>query len=402
MVGATFQTMSLRFGRQMVSIPGPSTIPDRVLNAMHMPMPNIYAGDLVDVAFEVEERLPAMARTTEGRAFISIGNGHAGWQMAINNTLSRGDHVLVLESGRFAQAWGRMAALGGVKVETFEGSLRGPVDVEAFAARIASDRDRSINAVMVVLTDTATSVMNDIEALGKVLQDADHPALFMVDAIASLGCDVFEMDQWGVDITVAASQKGMMVPPGLAFCWAGPKALDAYATADLRTGYFDWAPRMKPNAVYELFAGTPPIQHLYGMREAMDMIDEEGGLDKVWARHAALADGVRSAVHAWSTAEGLEFNIVNPEARSNAVTTVLTGSIDSTDLRVKAEEGAGLVLGLGIGDIGEAIRIGHMGHLNPPHVLGTLGTIEATLHALEAPMGSSGVAAAARSLSRYL
>ncbi|NNE95356.1 MAG: aminotransferase class V-fold PLP-dependent enzyme [Acidimicrobiales bacterium] len=393
--------MSLRFGKPMVSIPGPSTIPDRVLNAMHRPMPNIYEGELVDIAYELHERLPAIART-EGRVFITIGNGHAGWQMAINNTLSRGDHVLVLESGRFAQAWGEMATLSGVKAEFMEGSMRGPVDIAAFADRIDADIDRSIKAVMVVLTDTATSVMNDIESLGRVLNDADHPALFMVDAIASLGCDVFEMDRWGVDVTVAASQKGLMVPPGIAFCWVSPKALDAYATADLRTGYFDWAPRMKPKAMYELFAGTPPIQHLYGLREALDMIDEEGGLDVVWARHAALADSVRAAVAAWSTDGGIAFNITDPDARSNAVTTALTGSIDPNELRARAEAGAGLTLGLGIGGMADAIRIGHMGHLNPPHILGTLGTVEAALRAMGAPLGGSGAEAAARSIGGHL
>ncbi len=386
----------------MVSIPGPSTMPDRVLSAMNRAMPNIYEGELVDLAFEMVERLPSVARTTTGKPFMIISNGHGAWQMAINNTLSRGDHVLVLESGRFAPAWGAMAAKGGVEVETLPCDLRSAVDLDAFAARVEQDRERQLKAILVVLTDTATSVMNDIEAIGKVLRDADHPALFMVDCIASLGCDVFEMDAWGVDITVAGSQKGLMVPPGLGFVWASPRALAAYESADLKDGYTDWAPRMKPNAVYELFAGTPPIQHLFGLREALDIIDEEGGLDAVWARHAALAGAIHAAIDTWSTDDGLSFNITDTAARSNAVTAVLTGSIDPVELRGRAQEGAGLVLGLGIGEIGEAFRIGHMGHLNPPHVLGTLGTIEATLQAMDAPMGGSGVAAAAAHIGRFL
>jgi alanine-glyoxylate transaminase/serine-glyoxylate transaminase/serine-pyruvate transaminase len=386
----------------MVSIPGPSTIPDRVLNAMHRPMPNIYEGELVDIVHEVLDRLPAIARTTTAHPFIAISNGHGAWQMAINNTLSRGDKVLVLESGRFAPAWGEMAAVGGVEVETLTGDFRTPVDVDAFAERLAADTDRSIKAVFVVLADTASSVRNNIASLGRALRDADHPALFMVDCIASLGCDVYEMDAWGVDVTVAGSQKGLMVPPGLGFVWAGPRALAAYDTADLKDGYFDWGPRRNPDVMYKIFAGTPPIQHLYGLTEALDMIDEEGGLEPVWARHTALADAIRAAINAWSTDGGIEFNVTDPAARSDAVTTVLTGRINGPEMRKRAEEGAGLVVGLGLGGMDQAFRIGHMGHLNPPHVLGTLGTIEATLQAMDAPIGSSGVASAARALAPHL
>ena len=393
--------MTLRFGRPMLSIPGPSTMPDRVLNAMHRPMPNIYEGELVDVAYDVRDRLPAIARTS-GHGFMTIGNGHAGWQMALNNTLSRGDHVLVLESGVFAPVWGRMAALGELNVESVENDLRSPVSVERFAERIAADTERTIKAVLVVLTDTATSVMNDIAALGQVLKDADHPALFMVDAIASLGSDVYEMDKWGVDVTVAASQKGLMVPPGLGFVWASDRAIEAHKSANMRDGYFDWTPRLNPQAVYELFAGTPPIPHLYGLQEALNMIDEEGGLDAVWKRHAALADAVRAAVSAWSTDDGIQFNIPDPAARSNAVTTVLTGSIDPDELRNRAERSAGLTLGLGIGAMSHGFRIGHMGHLNPPHVLGTLGTAEAALLAMDAPLGASGVQAATAAIAHYM
>lgn len=385
----------------MVSIPGPSTIPDRVLNAMHRPMPNIYQGELVDIAFEMLDRLPAIARTTTAHPFITVSNGHGAWQMAINNTLSRGDRVLVLETGNFAKNWGQMAATSGVIVEALEADWRSPVDLEAFSERLEADTEKGIKAILVVLTDTATSVRNDIKAIGEVLQAADHPALLMVDCIASLCCDVYEMDAWGVDVTVAGSQKGLMVPPGLGFVWAGPRALTAYETADLRTGYFDWEPRRTPDLMYKIFAGTPPIQHLYGLKEALNMMDEEGGLEKIWRRHEILAGAIHAAIAAWSSPGGLDFNIIEPAARSHAVTTVLCNDIDATELRRRAEESAGLVLGLGIANMGNAFRIGHMGHLNPPHVLGTLGTIEATLHSMGAPIGSSGVAAAAASLAPH-
>ncbi len=386
--------MSLSFGRPMVAIPGPSIVPDRVLAAMHRPMPNIYSGELPDLAYELIDELPAIART-EGRAFVSISNGHGAWQMAICNTLSRDDTVLVLESGRFATIWGEMAALSGVRIETVPGDTRRGVDPEAVTAHLVDDTERRIKAILMVQTDTSTSVRNDISAVRGAIDAADHPALLFVDCIASLGCERFEMDAWGVDIAVAGSQKGLMVPPGLSFCWANDKALAAYETADLRVGYLDWAPRLKPEAPYFLFAGTPPIGHLYGLREALDMIAEEG-LENVWHRHEVLAGAVHAAIDAWSTPDGIDFNIIDPAARSNAVTTVLTGTIDADELRQVAEDQTGLVLGLGIGGPGQPrFRIGHMGHLNPPMLLGTLGSIEAVLISMGAPMGASGVQAAA-------
>jgi len=376
----------------MVAIPGPSIVPDRVLAAMHRPMPNIYEGELPDIAYEIIDELPSIART-DGRAFMVISNGHGAWQMAICNTLSRGDTVLVLESGRFATLWGEMAALSGVDTEVLPGTDRDPVDPEAVAERLTADTGREIDAVLMVQTDTSTSVRNDVAAVRAALDAADHPALLMVDCIASLGCEPFEMDAWGVDVTVAGSQKGLMMPPGLGFVWASDKALAAYEHADLRVGYLDWAPRLDPIAPYFLFSGTPPISHLYGLREALDMIAEEG-LENVWRRHEILAAAVHAAVDAWSTPGGIDFNVIDPAARSNAVTTVLTGSIDPNELRRVAEDDAGLTLGIGVGQLtAPRFRIGHMGHLNPPMLLGTLGTIESVLVSMGADIGSSGVAA---------
>ncbi len=376
-------------------------MPDRVLAAMATAMPNIYEGELVEISDEVFERLPALARTTTAESFVIMSNGHGPWQMAVCNTMSRGDKVLALESGHFAIAWGEMAEMSGVDVEILDGSLRDPVDPEALKSRLLADTNHEIKAVLCVQTDTGTSVRNDVPALRKAIDDAGHPALFMVDCIASLGCEPFEMDAWGVDLMVSASQKGLMVPPGLGFLWASPKAMAAYESADLKVGYLDWDQRTNVNAHYELYSGTPPISHLYAMREAMNIIDEEGGLEAVWERHAILASAVRAAVETWATPGGIELNITNPAARSDAVTTVLTGSIDPDRLRDICEQEAALTLGLGIGSFdGRAFRIGHMGHLNPPMLLGALATIEAGLIALDAPMGGSGVAAAAGVIGR--
>ena len=392
--------ISLDFGMETVAIPGPSIMPQRVLNAFSRPMPDIYAGNLLEVSDRVFERLPSLAKTA-GEPFVIISNGHGAWQMAISNTLSRGDKVLVLESGRFAIVWGELAEVSGVKMEVLPGSDTQPVDPEALRARLADDPAHEIKAVLSVHTDTATSVRNDIPALRAAIDAAEHPALFMVDCIASMGCEPFEMDEWGVDVTIAAAQKGLMVPPGLAFLWANDKALAAYDSSDLHIGYMDWQARRNAEQIYQRYSGTPPVSHLFALDEALSMIDEEG-LEARWDRHRALAGAVWAAVDAWSTEGGIGFNITDPERRSTAVTTVRTGSIDAEEIRRRCSEAANVTLGLGIGDMsGYAFRIGHMGYLNPPMLLGTLGTIEAALGAMGAPMGGSGVAAAAASLAPH-
>ncbi len=386
--------MTLRHGRTQVAIPGPSIVPDRVLAAMHRPMPNIYDGPLIDVSNSLFADLPSIART-DGEVFIVIGNGHAAWQMVVSNTMRRGERVLVLESGTFARAWGEQAALSGADVVTLTGTDDGPVDPEAVEDVLRGDTEHTIAIILVVLADTATGVRNDITAIRQAIDSAGHPALLMVDAIASLGCDRYEMDEWGVDVTVSASQKGLMTPPGLGFVWANDKALAAHERSDMRVGYFDWTSRRNADAHYQLYNGTPPIPLLYGLREALDMIAEEG-LESVWSRHETLARCVWAAVDAWHTDGGLRLNVADPAARSHAVTTIRTGMVDAEELRQICEHEMGLVLGLGIGSAdAPRFRIGHMGHLNPPMILGTLATIEAALHTLDAPMGASGVAAAA-------
>jgi alanine-glyoxylate transaminase/serine-glyoxylate transaminase/serine-pyruvate transaminase len=393
--------MSLKYGRPLVAIPGPSVIPDRVLAAMHRPMPNIYEGALVELSQSVLDDLPGIART-RGRAFAAISNGHGAWEMALTNCLSRGDRVLVLESGRFAVGWGEMAAAIGLEVETLNAPTRRAVDPAAVEDHLRRDRGHRIKAILVVQVDTASSIWNDIAAIRRAIDAAGHPALYMVDCIASLGCVPYLMDEWGVDVTVGGSQKGLMVPPGLGFTWAGERALRAHRTAGLRTAYWDWTPRMAEGPHYWRYCGTPPIQHLYALREALDMIAEEG-IENVWRRHRVLGEAVRAAVTAWSAPAGIEFNVTEPAERADSVTTVLTGAIDAQRLRALCEEGAGLTLGIGLGDFeGRAFRIGHMGHLNPPMVLGALGTIEAALTAMGAPMGGSGVAAAAARVARAL
>lgn len=392
----------LRHGLAFVSIPGPTVVPERVRSAMARPMPNIYAGEMVDVSDEVLAALPALART-EHHVFATHGNGHAAWQMAICNTLSKGDKVLVLESGRFAVIWGMQAERSGVEVEVLEQTDGLAIDPAALEARLRADTDHEIKAILTVQIDTASSVHNDIPALRAAMDSAGHPALLMVDCIASLGCVPYEMDAWGVDLTVAATQKGLMVPPGMSFVWAGPKALAAYETADLKVGYFDWEPRMDPDgAIYTRYAGTPPITHLYGLKESLALIEEEGGLEAVWNRHRVHAGAVHAAVSAWSEGGEIDFFVPEPAHRAHSVTTVATGGLDAARLREICEDQLRLTLGIGISHLADAsFRIGHMGHVNPPMLLGTLGGIEVALAAMghQCP---SGVAAAAAHIAEHL
>ncbi|MEM7191155.1 MAG: aminotransferase class V-fold PLP-dependent enzyme [Pseudomonadota bacterium] len=386
--------MNLNRGRALTSIPGPTVIPDRVLGAMHRAMPNIYEGELIEVTDTVFRDLPKVARTS-GRVFVPISNGHGAWEMALTNTLCKGDGVLVLATGRFAPGWGEQATKLGCEVQTIDFGDRAAVDTGQVEDHLRADTEHKIKAILVVQIDTASSVLNDIAALRAAIDAAGHPALLMVDCVASLGCVPYEMDAWGVDVTVGGSQKGLMVPPGLGLVWAGEKALQAHKTADLVTPYWDWTQRMSEELFYLKFAGTAPIQHIYAMREALDMIAEEG-LENIWARHEIFANAVRAAVSTWSTQGGLEFNIADPAARANSTTTVLSNSIDATEIRRICDHQAGLTLGIGLGDfVDRGFRIGHMGHLNPPMVLGALATAEAALMSMDAPIGGSGVQAAA-------
>src|SRR5207342_1664859 len=234
--------MTLRAGREFLSIPGPTVIPDAVLAAMQRPAVDIYSGPLVALTASLLADMSKMFRT-EGRSYIYAANGHGAWEAALTNVLSRGDKVLVLESGRFAIGWGEAARMLGAQVELLPGDFRRAVKPEAVEARLKADRKGEIKALLVAQIDTASGVVNDIEAIGQAVRAAGHDALLMVDAVASLGCVPFEMDAWGVDVAMAGSQKGLMTPPGLGFVAAGPRAKQAHKTADMRSPYWDWTLR---------------------------------------------------------------------------------------------------------------------------------------------------------------
>ena len=391
--------MTVRDGREFLAIPGPTTVPDEVLRAMHRPAADIYGGPLIETTESCLADLGKVFRT-RGRTYIYIANGHGAWEAALCNVLSSGDRVLVLESGQFAAGWGRMAAALGVEVETLPGDWRRAVDPSALEARLRQDKAGAIKAVLVVQVDTASSVVNDIEALRRAIDAAGHGALFMVDTIASLGTMEFEMDAWDVDVAVTGSQKGLMLPPGLSFIAANDKAKAVHQRAGLRTPYWDWTAREGPEH-YQKYCGTPPVQMLFGLRRSIDLLLAEG-LEAAALRHRLLADAVRAAVERWSEGGALALNILKPAERANSVTTVLMADgRDPKPLLDYCREKCGVVLGIGIGALsGKAFRIAHMGHVNAPMVLGTLGVIETALVALGIPHGRGGVGAAVESLGR--
>jgi alanine-glyoxylate transaminase/serine-glyoxylate transaminase/serine-pyruvate transaminase len=384
--------MSVANGREFLSIPGPTNIPDEVLAAMHRPAIDIYSGEMVGITDRCLADLSAIFGT-KGHTYIYAANGHGGWEAALTNVLSRGDSVLVLESGRFAAGWGEMAKMLGVEVATVKGDWRRAVDPTAVEETLRRDTQHRIKAVLVVQIDTASGVVNDILAIRKAMDAAGHPALLMVDCVASLGCIPFEMDRWGVDVAMSGSQKGMMAPPGLAFVAANAKARAIHERAGLRTLYWDWTFR-EGEIHYQKYCGTPPEQLLFGLRKALDLLLAEG-LEAAIRRHALLAEATRQAVAQWAKGQVLAFNILNPAERANSITNILMLDRDPQPLLDYCRDKCGVVLGIGLGDLsGKSFRIAHMGHLNAPMVLGTLGVVEMGLKALAIPHGTGGVQAA--------
>ena len=393
--------MTLSRGRDFLALPGPTTVPHEVLQAMQRPAVDIYGEELTAVTDGCLDDLRRVFRTEQGRTYIYIANGHGAWEAALCNVLSRGDKVLVLESGRFAIGWGEMAEPLGVEVEVLESEPRRAVSPEALEQRLRADSAGEIKAILVVQVDTASGIVNDIPALGAAIEASGHDALFMVDVIASLGSMPFEMDDWGVDVAVAGAQKGLMMTPGLSFIAARERALAAHANAGLRTRYWDWTAR-EGELHYMKYCGTPPVHLLFGLRKSLDMLFEEG-LEGAFRRHELLAGATQAAVERWSQGGALAFNVPEPAERSPTVTTILMDEPALSRLLDWCYEVCNVSLGIGLGPLGShAFRIAHMGHVNAPMTLGTLGAIETGLAALDIPHGKGGVSAAIDYLSSRL
>ncbi len=374
-------------------------MPDRVLNAMHRAAPNIYEGELYDLVKEIRSDLKWLAGTTQNVA-IYMGNGHAGWEAANANIFSRGDRALVLQTGHFGKTWAQTARGMCVDVQELDFGRHSPVDPARVTEALRADP--AIKAVLVTHVDTATTIRNNISEVRAAIDAAGSDALLAVDCVASLGCDPFLMDQWGVDVMISASQKGLMTPPGLAFVWFSDKARDLPKT-DLCTPIWNWTPRNDFKMFYEQFAGTAPTHHLFGLAEALKMLREEG-LEAVWKRHEALARAVWAAFDAWGTDNPeIGLNVPEPAFRAYAVTAARFGAPHATEIRRWTEHKAGVTLGIGLGMADPAspeyhgfLRVAHMGHVNAHMTLGAIAVIEAAMVALGIPHGKGGVEAAAR------
>lgn len=394
------QKPNLSQGRGYLAIPGPSVMPEAVLQAMHRPSPNIYAGELVDMMPGIIADLKRVART-EHFAAIYIGNGHAAWEAALSNVIAPGGRVLVPATGRFGHGFGDMATGIGADVQLIDFGKSSPMDLEVIAAALAKDKGHKIKAILAVHVDTSSSVLNDIKGVRDVLDAAGHPALLMVDCIASLGCDRFEMDGWGVDVMVTGCQKGLMVPPGCAFVFFNDRAQAVREAMPRVSRYWDWVPRSTGSELWEYFDGTAPTHHLYGLRTALEMIHAEG-IENVWARHTVLARAVWAACEAWGAGGDLRMNITDRACRSTAVTSLRLNGNDGTRLRDWVEHEVGLTLGIGLGmaEVGDPtrdafFRLGHMGHVNGQMIMGLLGGMQAGMSALDIAHGRGALDAAA-------
>ncbi|CAB3958094.1 Serine--glyoxylate aminotransferase [Achromobacter insolitus] len=376
-------------GRHFLQIPGPTNVPDRVLRAIDQPTIDHRGPEFGALGLAVLEGVKQVFQT-QSPVVIFPSSGTGAWEAALVNTLSPGDRVLMVETGHFASLWRKLAGRLGLEVDFLEGDWRHPVDAAAIAARLAEDTAHGIKAVCVVHNETSTGVTSDIAAVRAAIDGAAHPALLMVDTISSLGSIDYRHDEWGVDVTVAGSQKGLMLPPGLAFNAVSARALAAADDARLPRSYWDWREMLAANA-RGYFPYTPSTNLLYGLHEALAMLREEG-LPQVYARHSRHAQAARLAVAAW----GLELLSLDPTAHSSALTAVIMPQGHGADaFRKLVLERFDMSLGQGLGKLADRVfRIGHLGHFNDLTLCGTLAGVEMGLAAAGVPHRPGGVQAA--------
>jgi alanine-glyoxylate transaminase/serine-glyoxylate transaminase/serine-pyruvate transaminase len=383
-------------GRHFLQVPGPTNVPERVLRAMDRAVIDHRGSELPPITGEIVERLRGVFGTTAGEVVLIPGSGTAGWEASIANTLSPGDRVLAFDNGYFAHLWADAARALGMDVDEIDVEWGRGVPLDAIAAALEGDTDRSIRAVQVVHNETSTGVTTSVADVRAALDRADHPALLLVDAVSSVAAMDFQFDRWGVDVAVTGAQKGMMLPPGMTMLAASPRAIAAGTQGGTPRFFLDWRPHLEMiHGGY--FPYTPATLLLFGLREALRMLDEEG-LPAVFARHARLADATRAAVAEWD----LDLVCRDPAEYSNALTAVLVPEeIDAGEVLRVAESHWQLSLGTGLGRIrGRAFRIGHLGWLNQLELLGTLAGVELTLHELGLSVRlGSGVGAAQRAFA---
>ena len=380
-------------GRHFLQIPGPTNIPDRILRAMDRPIIDHRGPEFAELTMEVLAALRTVFQTS-GPVVIFPGSGTGAWEAAIVNTLSPGDRILAFESGQFSTLWKNLAERMGVQVEFVPGNWRRGVDPEDVEARLKADKGHAFRAVMVVHNETSSGVRSRLPEIRRAMDRANHPALLMVDTISSLASSDYRHDEWAVDATVGGSQKGLMLPPGLSFNAMSEKARRAYKTAKLPRAYWDWEEMLKQNAA-GFFPYTPATTLLYGLREALIMLHEEG-LPNVFARHRRLAEATQAAVRAW----GLEIVCERPDEYSDTVTAVfMPPGHDADQFRKLILEKFDMSLGTGLAKFqGKVFRIGHLGSFNELMLAGTLAGVEMGLGLAGVPYIKGGLMAALDSL----
>ncbi len=381
--------MPTRSGRHFLQIPGPTNVPERVLRALSAPTIDHRGAEFARLGREVLEGMRPVFKTS-GPVVVFPGSGTGAWEAALVNTLSPGDKVLMFETGQFATSWRNVAVRFGLDVDFVPGDWRTGVDPAVVEAKLAADRGHSVKAVAIVHNETSTAVESRVREVRAAIDRVGHPALFLVDTVSSLGCMDFRFEEWKVDVAVSASQKGLMLPPGLGFNAISQKAIAASKSARLPRSYWDWEQMLRDNAG-GFFTYTPATNLLYGLREALAMLREQG-LDQVFARHARHGEATRRAAAAW----GLELVATRRDEYSSCVTAIMTpAGHDADAFRKLVLDRFDMSLGTGLGKLkGKIFRIGHLGAFNDLELAGTLSGVEMGLALSGIPVRKSGVVAA--------
>ena len=389
-------------GERFLHSPGPTHIPGEVLNAMHR-QPMDHGDPRLDAVIEhCESGLRRLLKTAQADVFLYATNGHGAWEATTENLLPPGAAALVPSTGHFSEQWCLQLEATGRRAVRTAYRAGYPIDPATVEAALRADAKREIVAVFLVHTDTASGITHDVGAIRKAIDAAGHPALLVVDVVASLAAAPFDMDALGVNVAVGASQKGLMSPPGLGFIAVDARAGEISTRNTAPRHYWDWNRRRGPYS-YQKFCGTPPQNLLYGVEAALRLIEREG-LDAVLARHAVLARAVQAAVERWSAEGALQLHCRVPEARATAVTTIdVREGIDVDAFRAVARERFQVAFAGGLGPFqGKAFRIGHLGDVNAPMILGCLAGVEAALIAQRVPIGRDGVGCAAAYLAESM
>jgi alanine-glyoxylate transaminase / serine-glyoxylate transaminase / serine-pyruvate transaminase len=377
-------------GRNHLFVPGPTNVPDRILRAMHRAMEDHRSSDFPGLAGPLFQDLRKIFKTTTGQAFIFPASGTGAWEASLSNTLSPGDKVLAARFGMFSHLWIDMAQRLGLDVDVLDAEWGEGAPIERYRDALAADKGHRIKAVLFTHNETATGVTSDVAGMHKALNETGHPALLMVDGVSSIASIDFRMDEWGVDLAVTGSQKGLMLPAGLGIVCASQKALAQYDQAKLPRCFFDFGDMRKANAT-GYFPYTPSLPMLYGLRESIAMLLEEG-LENVFARHKRHSAATRAAIKVW----GLETQCLDPNAHSPALTGVrMPEGHDADNFRKVVLENFDMSLGTGLNKVkGKLFRIGHIGHFNDLMLMGTLSGVEMGLDLAKVPHRSGGVLAA--------